>query len=30
MHKLGAAIKLIYPAPASYKGDAFNGDKNRE
>ena len=30
MHKVGAAIKQSYPVSASGKGDAFNGNKNRE
>jgi hypothetical protein len=30
MHKVGAAVKQIYPASASGKGDAFNGNKNHE
>jgi hypothetical protein len=30
MHKVMAAIKLIYPVSASCEGDALNGNKNRE
>jgi hypothetical protein len=30
MHKVGAAVKQIYPASVSGKGDAFNGNKNHE